>query len=210
MTPITNNGCLIVTGGDEETVARGDGEFVIACDRGCLYAARQGIVPDLCVGDFDSYGGELPRGVPVVRYPSEKDDTDTMIAVREAVGRGFRRIRIACAFGGRLDHSIANVQAAVFAARAGAFVTATGAGNFAASFGPGAGEVRLPRREGCSLSVFAVGGDAAGVTIKGAKYETEDATLSPFFPLGACNEWAADEATVSVGRGILLVMSSPL
>ena len=56
--------CVIISGGDEEKIGDVRGAFVIGCDRGCLYAERQGIRPDLCVGDFDSYGGPLPEGVP--------------------------------------------------------------------------------------------------------------------------------------------------
>ncbi|MBR6915409.1 MAG: thiamine diphosphokinase [Clostridia bacterium] len=200
--------CVIISGGDEEKIGDVRGAFVIGCDRGCLYAERQGIRPDLCVGDFDSYGGPLPDGAPVVRLPQEKDDTDTMYAMRYAVENGFDRADITCAFGGRLDHTLANLETAVFGAKAGLIVTLSGNGERAAAFGPSAGVVRIPRREGYSLSVFAGCGEARGVTIKGTKYEIENGALSASFPLGASNEWARDEASVSVSEGTLLVITS--
>ncbi len=200
--------CVIISGGDEEPLADVGGAFVIGCDRGCLYAERQGVVPDLCVGDFDSYGGPLPDGVPVLRLPVEKDDTDTMIAMRYAVRQGFDSVDVRCAFGGRLDHTLANLETMVFGAEAGLFVRASGNGEYAAAFGPSAGETAFPRRDGFSLSVFAGSGEARGVTIRGTKYELEDGTLSPSFPLGASNEWAADEARISVKSGVLLVITS--
>lgn len=75
--------CAIISGGEFAPL---DGiehaACVIACDRGYEYAARCGIKPDLLLGDFDSYTGALPAGVEVLRLPVEKDDTDTMSAVR--------------------------------------------------------------------------------------------------------------------------------
>ena len=49
-------------------------------------------------------------------------------------------------------------------------------------------------------------GTCRGVTIRGAKYEAEDITLTNAFPLGACNDFAADEVEISVNEGALLVL----
>ncbi len=200
--------CVIITGGDEERIGDVSGAFVIGCDKGCLYAEKQGITPDLCVGDFDSYCGPLPEGAPVVRLPSEKDDTDTAYAVKYALEHGFKKITVRCAFGGRLDHTVANLETLVYAAEAGAVTEASGNGEFAAAIGPDAGEYLIPRRQGYSLSVFAGNGEARGVSIKGTKYEMDNGTLTGSFPLGASNEWAANEAKISVGSGTLLIITS--
>ncbi len=200
--------CIIITGGDEERIGDTAGAFVIGCDRGCLYAEKQGVPLDLCVGDFDSYGGPLPDGVPVLRLPAEKDDTDTIAAMKYAIERGFRSVTIKCAFGGRLDHTVANLEAMVFGAEAGLFAAATGVRDSAVAFGHTAGEITIARRPGESLSVFAGNGEARGVTIKGTKYLMENGTISSSFPIGVSNEWAADEATVAVGEGTLLVIMS--
>ena len=73
--------CIIISGGDYSPIGPvRSGDFVIACDKGYEYARREGIVPQLIMGDFDSYGGALPESVPVERFKKEKDDTDTMLA----------------------------------------------------------------------------------------------------------------------------------
>ena len=78
--------CAIISGGQEDTLCGIEAaDFIIACDRGYVYARNAGIRPDLLVGDFDSYRGALPADVPVLDLPVEKDDTDTMAAVRWAV-----------------------------------------------------------------------------------------------------------------------------
>jgi len=201
--------CLIVSGGDfcpppEELRAAA---FVIACDRGWTYAERLGLAPDLIVGDFDS--APPPRAdVPVKRYPSRKDDTDTMLAAREAVARGFTDVAVCCVFGGRLDHTLANFQTAAFLAVHGARARLYGADAEALVFA--AGSVSVPRREGWSLSVFALSDACEGVTIRGTKYECENETLTNAFPLGVSNVWAADEAEISVRGGVLLALLSRL
>ena len=118
--------CVIISGGDFDTSADiVPGDFVIACDKGYTYAERLGIRPDLVIGDFDSCTGKVKEGIPVRRLPCEKDDTDTMSAVRYAVGSGFEEIVLCCALGGRADHAYSNYQAGVFAVTNGAAFTIT-------------------------------------------------------------------------------------
>ena len=200
--------CVIISGGaGHEIGGIASGDFVIACDRGYQYAAAAGIRPDLVIGDFDSYGGSIPAGVPVRRLPVEKDDTDTMSAVRYACAEGFAEVRILCALGGRLDHLIANLQTLVFAVEHGVRASIESPGSRVLALKDETR--RIPRREGFSLSVFAVS-DRCRVSIRGAKYELEDALLTNAFPLGASNEWAADEAEISVREGVALVVESIL
>ena len=107
--------CVVISGGDFSPVSGLDpDDFVIACDRGYAYCERLGLRPDLMISDFDSYDG------PVLdRFASEKDDTDTMLAVRYAIEHGFHELLLCCALGGRLDHLIANLQSLVFARKHG-------------------------------------------------------------------------------------------
>ena len=199
--------CMIISGGDFSPIPRPDPDtFVIACDRGYAYAERCGIRPDLLVSDFDSYAGTVDPTIPVHRFRAEKDDTDTMIAIRTAIERGFTRAELYCALGGRLDHTLANLQSLVFAEKHGLSMRIHGADT--EIFSLRNGSLRLPRREGWSLSVFAMEDRCRGVSIRGAKYELERAELSSAFPLGVSNEWAAEEALISVEDGILLIVLS--
>ena len=183
--------CLIITGGEFAPFAPPvEGEYVIACDR----------------GDLDSCRVELESGVPLRRLPVEKDDTDTMSALRLALSEGFRDIRLVCALGGRLDHLLANLQSLAFAAARGASVRIESPDTEIRTLRNGS--LRLPRREGYSLSVFAVDGVCRGLCIRGAKYTLEDAELRPDFPLGASNEWSAEEAEITLREGTLLIVES--
>ena len=82
--------------------------LVIAADGGYKYLDSLGIAPDIYIGDYDS--SECPEGVDAVRLPVEKDDTDMLAAVRLALGRGCREIHMFGGTGGRLDHTLANIQ----------------------------------------------------------------------------------------------------
>ncbi len=198
--------CVIVSGGDfspAEGLRPGE-DYVIACDRGYTYCSRLGLKPDLVISDFDSYTGPVEEGVPVNAYASEKDDTDTMLAVRCAIERGFDEILLCCALGGRLDHLIANIQALIFARKHG---VRAGLRSAETEITVLMNEERsFSQREGWSLSVFAVGGPCRGVRIRGAKYPLEDAEILPSFPIGVSNQWTAAQAEIAVSEGTLLVV----
>ena len=201
--------CVIISGGEYSPIEGLDPEdFVIACDRGCEYAARQGIVPNLIVGDFDSYSGPLPEGVPVKKHQPEKDDTDTVIAVRYAIEQGFEETELLCALGGRLDHTLANIQTLAYAAAHG--LRAWIKGERAELTVLTGGRLRLARREGWDFSLFSLSDETSGVGIRGAKYPLENARLTNRFPLGVSNEWAAEEAEVTLSSGLLLVVLAKL
>ena len=70
------------------------------------------------------------------------------------------------------------------------------------------GSITLPRRDGWSLSVFAVSDTCEDVCIKGGKYLLEHGVVTNTFPIGMSNQWAAEEAEISVGKGILMVVSA--
>src|SRR5450631_4011929 len=99
-------------------------ELVIAADAGALLAGPLGLTLDLVVGDGDSLGepalDELGRaGVAIERSPAEKDPSDTELALIAASVRGATDVVILGAFGGRLDHELANIWILAHPALAG-------------------------------------------------------------------------------------------
>ena len=199
--------CVIISGGDFCPVAnlRAD-DFIIACDKGYEYARLLGLVPNLIIGDFDSYSGELPRGIPTQTLPCEKDDTDTMHAVKYAVDKGFDEIMLSCALGGRLDHLLANIQSCLYAVQRG--VGAAMADKSTDIRFLQKGSLTLPAVKNSSLSLLSASEKCTGVCISGVKYPLDRAVLLQSYPLGVSNEWTADEARVSVESGILMIVMS--
>lgn len=178
--------------------------FVIAADGGYSLLGGLGLEADLAVGDFDSLG-YVPAAKEVVRHPVMKDDTDTMLAVREGLRRGFTEFLILGGLGGRLDHTLANLQTLAFLAGRGCSGLLFGDGGLCVTaFRDGV--LRFPPAARGTISVFAYGGAASGVYLEGLKYPLTDATLTPDFPLGVSNEFTERPASVTVRSGMLLVL----
>ena len=195
--------CLIIAGGDYAPISPAAGNFVLACDRGYAWCKREGIVPDLVLGDFDSYSGVLPEGIPILRYPVEKDDTDTMLAVRWAAEQGFEAVRLCCCFGGRLDHLLSNVETLHYAATLGMEAEAWDENTYLRVLRPG--KYILPYREGSSLSLIALTETVTGLSIHGAKYEVENAVLQKPTTLGQSNAFVSD-VSLSFASGVLALI----
>ena len=179
------------------------GDLVIAADAGYRVCQQEGLVPDVILGDFDSM--DQPADFANVRRaPVEKDDTDTGHAITYALAHGFRTLVLTCALGGRLDHTLANLQNAANAAVQGASVTILDEGSEISFLTHGT--LRLKKRPGWGLSVFSLSDASTGVCLRGVKYELENAALDNRFPLGVSNEFDAPEAEITVEQGVLMVM----
>lgn len=179
------------------------GDYVIAADGGYRHCQAAGLVPDLLLGDFDSLSDDLPPAAEVKRFPVDKDDTDSMLAVKLGLEKGFRTFRLYGGTGGRMDHTLANLQGLAYLAQRGArgylydqFFVFTALWNDC---------LDLPARDAGVFSVFALGETARGVTIRGGRYPLEDGELSPFFPLGVSNHFEGRPIEISVKQGCLLV-----
>ncbi|MBO7305000.1 MAG: thiamine diphosphokinase [Clostridia bacterium] len=178
-------------------------DLVIAADGGYDALVRLGIRCDLLIGDMDSVS-KIPDGIEIIRYKKEKDETDLHLAYLEGARRGFHTFCIYGAVGGRSDHTLAAYSLLLFIAERGDRATLYGRGDVAFVIKNNA--TRVSGKAGKRVSVFAIGGNAVGVDIKGLYYTLQDATLTPSFPLGVSNEFTSSEAQISVRDGALLVI----
>ena len=180
----------------------GEEDCVIAADGGLRHTRKLGIAPDVILGDFDSLGYE-PEGANV--FPVEKDDTDAMLAVHRGLELGYREFLLYGSLDGpRLDHTVANFQTLQFLCNHDAFGCLVGLNTMAAVVKDGS----LSFPEGCdgTVSVFCMGADARGVTLKGLYYPLENGSLTAGFPLGVSNHFTGEAAEISVEKGSLLVI----
>lgn len=200
--------CAIISGGDFVPLNNiEDANFIIACDKGYEYAKRGGITPDLFIGDLDSFKGDIPKDLPSIILPCEKDETDTMAAIKYAVENGFDRILLFCALGGRLDHLLGNLQSAAYAAKSGLPVKIYDLENEIFVFSNS--EITIPKRTGFSISVISLTDTCEGASILGGKYPLNKAVLENTSTLGISNEWA-DDITVTAESGVLAVVMSKI
>ena len=179
-----------------------DTDLVIAADGGLAHVQQLGIVPQVILGDFDSLG-YMPEDARV--FPVEKDDTDSMLAVRHGLMAGCSCFYLYGTLDGpRLDHTVANFQTLQFLADRGAAGYLIGKDYIATVVKNGT--LRFPARAEGILSLFCMGPAAEGITLTGLKYPLQNATLHPGHPLGVSNHFTAEAATVTVESGSLLAL----
>ncbi len=182
-------------------------DLVIAADGGYDHLIGMGLRADIALGDFDSVTSyEIWEDTicEKLTYPPEKDDTDMMLAIKLGLSKGYETFAIYGGLGGRLDHTLANIQALSYVAceRAQAILYHE---NYALTVIKN-GSFALPKSTSGYVSVFSLSDTSENVTIKGLKYEIEGATLTNIFPLGVSNEAIGKKGVISVGRGTLAIL----
>lgn len=203
--------CAIFTGGEinnytQINVSHLRNTTIISADAGYIHAKNLGLITNILIGDFDTLT-EMPSDIDeVIKFPKEKDDTDTMLAIKLALDRGYNDIEIYGALGNRLDHTFANIQSLAFINEhkaKGKIISEKDILYFIKNE-----EISIPQKDGFSLSIFSYGESCEGVTLKGVKYPLENAKINQNFPLGVCNEIIEEIAEISIKRGKMLIIIS--
>lgn len=197
--------CYIIAAGSFYGFARkpSTGDYVIAADAGYEYCRRESVAPDLVVGDFDSLGA-APDFPNIVKMPVEKDDTDTLHAMRIGLEKGYRRFEVYGGTGGeRADHTLANLQCLLFLVSKGARGVLYGDGiQYSVLHNE---TLRFPAGKRGDFSAFCLDGEARGVTERGFKYKLDNAVLTSDFPLGVSNSFTGVPAEITVADGTLIL-----
>lgn len=205
---MTGKKCVILAGGDINlsSIDIPENAVVLCADGGYIAAKALGVEPTLVIGDFDSLGF-IPDIENVQTFPSEKDDTDTLLAVKEAIKMGVDEIFIYGALGGRLDHTIANIQTLMFIEKNGAKGTLVSDNEYVSLLIANTSR-RFEKREGFYFSVFSYSEKCTGVCISGAEYNLSNGTITNDFPIGVSNHIKEAFAELSIKSGYMLVVES--
>jgi len=192
-----------------------DDAVVIAADSGLDHAVAAGLRPAVLVGDLDSISASgrmwaYARGVEIHEHPTDKDATDTEIAIARALE--VPEVRQLLLVGGadeagerRLDHQLATILALGHTSLAGlASVRAVLGGTGLAMLHPGRHSV-LDLEPGQLFSLLALHGPCGGVTVTGARWPLTDAVLTGTEARGVSNE-ATEHTEVLVASGVLTVV----
>lgn len=175
--------------------------YIITADAGYAFCKALGYTPNLILGDFDS--GACPEtDIETLRFNPVKDDTDSAMALKIAVERGFKKIVLFGGTGSRLDHTFANFDLCAYAKTQGVDLQLVD--NHHEIFALHNETVQLPKNPNRYVSVFAVGG-ACTVSLKGFFYPLEHYTFKPFCGLGVSNEITADTAEIVAEQGTALI-----
>ncbi len=178
-------------------------DYVVFCDSGLKHLEQLQVKPNLIVGDFDSH--ENPHlDAETIVLPCEKDDTDTVYAVKEALSRGFDDFLLIGVVGARLDHTLGNVSILLYLDSLGK------KGYIIDDYS----EMEVVSDEPVSIcdqyaffSLLNITGCAKGITVTGAKYPLDGGDISCEYQYGVSNEvLPGEKAIVSVKCGKLLLI----
>ena len=200
--------CVIVGGADInnytyiKSCLRED-DYIIFCDSGLRHLDALQVTPGLIVGDFDSHDNPC-LDVETIVLPCEKDDTDTVFAVKEALKRGFENFLLIGVIGARLDHTLGNVSILLMLDKAGK------RGKIVDDYS----EIEIVSNEPAYIddsyayfSLLNITGTAKGITIENAKYSLENAEITSEYQYGVSNEVLSGKiAKVSITCGRLLLI----
>ena len=213
-----NKGNCILIGAGDLTVSEipiGENDLCIAVDAGYEYCKLLEIVPDYILGDFDSISEKEAESVAqiakteedkVIVFPVEKDDTDMLAALKLGLSRGYQSFRIYGGMGGRIEHTIANIQCLLYLKEH----------NAVGYLMDGTGMILVAKEEEISfqdsmegyMSLFSMG-DKAVVSIEKMKYSLDEHEITNSFPIGISNEFILGEkGKITVHKGAVVVIVS--
>ena len=210
---------LIVAGGEiqldfgKKYIADFGPQYVIAADRGLEFCVEACLTPDCVVGDYDSVESAILedfRGIKSIQWVDlipEKDDTDTEAAVRLAIEKGSTSVTILGATGSRIDHVLGNIQLLYQLHQAGVEGSLVDACNRIRLV---SGTCVITKKEqfGKYVSVIPFEKSLSDVTIQGMKYPLNHGRISLGTTLGISNEIIDEQAEISVGIELALVIES--
>ena len=197
--------CIIIGAGDffGMPVKISGSDLVIAADGGYKHCLGCGITPDTVIGDLDSLG-DRPGGCALLRLPVEKDDTDTLAAIRYGLQEGCEEFHIIGGTGGRFDHTVANMQSLVFLSKQSKKGFLYGKDHIVTAVTDRS--IAFPENASGTVSVFSAGDKAEGVYETGLKYSLSDSVVTNDFPIGVSNSFTGEKSLITVKKGTLYII----
>jgi thiamine pyrophosphokinase len=186
-------------------------QVVIAADGGANWLMAHGRLPQVLIGDMDSVAPDVLHvldegGCRLLRHARDKDETDTELALSEALALGATHITLLGAVGGRIDHALANVLLLAMPQLAAVQVTLFDGRSYLSLARE---EIVIGGEEGDVISLLPFSGDVEGITTTGLRYPLRGETLHPGPARGVSNVLLQPEGRITWQRGTLLVVHTP-
>ncbi|MEE0945513.1 MAG: thiamine diphosphokinase [Acutalibacteraceae bacterium] len=197
-----NKICFVFGAGEIRNAKIKENSLIISADGGYEYLKKNNITPHIILGDFDSLG-YVPKGENVIVYPAVKDSTDMALAVEKGIKLGCETFVLYGGMGGRIDHTLANIQLLSLLAEKGKKGYLVDTENVVTAICNS--QITFSKEYIGFISVFSHSNKSEGVSIKGLKYELNDQTLLNNVALGVSNEFIGKESIISVKNGTLII-----
>jgi len=181
-------------------------DIYIAADSGAKTALALNIVPDVAIGDFDSFDISDLRAenMKTITHPAQKDDTDSLLAIKYALGEGYKNIAVIGGLDGRLDHTLANLCYLKYIKKRRAFGYMTNGYNKITYLENSSLEIYKDYKY---VSIIPVSRKIRGLTLSGFKYPLAGAEVNFEEPYTVSNEIAenAEHGEICISRGSALI-----
>ena len=196
--------CILVLG--RAGVLPEAGCDLVGADRGALTAVKQGKRLRLAIGDFDSVSGEERKLIEemsdeVIRLNPVKDESDSQAALEEIMRRGYEKVLVIGAFGGRLDHEAVNLR---LAEKYSGRVVLQNENNRVIVLG--AGKYEVAKNGYRYISILPL--SDCRVTLSGMKYPLDRREMTPEDLYGLSNEILGETGQIVNTRGKIMVIQS--
>lgn len=197
--------CYIIGAGDCSKLdfKKEKQDYVIAADGGYKHLLSANIVPDILIGDFDSLK-TVPQDIEIIKLNPVKDLTDMNFATEFGIEKGYAEFVLFGALGGRIDHSLANIQLLAQLSKKG--MKASIRDGNAVITAVTNGKVTFDSSFKGYVSVFAHSDVCENVNIKGLKYSLKNAALKNSFSLGVSNEFIGTNSEIEIGSGTAIIV----
>lgn len=187
-----------------------DADYIICCDGGANIAYEYDFVPDLIIGDFDSINDKAleyfkSKNIEIWQFPSEKDKTDTQIAVEYVVSKGFDEVVMLSCIGSRIDHVLGNISLLYYLTKNEVKAIMMDNNNVVMMIKD---SIRIFGKKGRLISLLPYTPVVKGIKTKGLYYPLDDDVMEFGNPFGISNVIIEDEAIITVKEGFLLVILS--
>ncbi len=198
----------IITGGecfaDKLIYMPEDTDFVIAADSGYETALKMGVRPNIAIGDMDSIKTEIDENITKFVSPPEKDDTDTMLAIKYAEAEKSEELIIIGGTGGRIDHTVSNIFMLENLKERGISAVLTDGMNIIRVIKNET--VRIFPRGYKYFSVTAL--ETCVITETGCKYPLYNAELRRDLPYAVSNEITGEYSEITISGGAAFLMET--
>lgn len=208
---------LIVTGGNVNTeflkkiLEENKFETIIAADKGLEALNKINVMPNYIIGDFDSVNKTTlnqyeNKNIEITYLKPEKDFTDTHMAIKLAIEKRAKHITIIGATGTRMDHTLANIHVLNEALQNNVPTEIINENNRIMLINKKAKLIKNTNYK--YVSIIPLTTKITGVTLKGFKYNIENATINLGESIGVSNEQIEQEALIEIKEGIAILIYS--
>jgi thiamine pyrophosphokinase len=199
--------CIIICDGElplKETITAElfDADLLIAADGGAFALEAMNILPDVIIGDLDSYQATGNEQARVIKDPDqETNDLEKSLAYAERDSADH--IVVFGATGKRLDHTLKNLSVLLqFHSRFNQLVFKDRYSTMEIISSP----FKRNFGSGTSLSLFPLSGTVEEITTRGLKYPLTRGTLKNGVQDGTSNQTVKKTVEIEFKKGDLLLL----